>query len=280
VPNNDWRSAMPARSGRERVRPALTSEPGGRRSALYIVASPRPQVGKTFAARLIADFLRVEHRAMRAFDLNPHGEALRDYLPVATTAADIGDTRGQVALFDRLIADDGVAKVVDVGHAAFERFFAIAEEIELFAEARRRAIVPLVLFAADPHPIAATAYAELQRRLRDVVLIAVLNEGILKGRKVREQFPFTRAAAVPLQLPALAPLLKRQMDDAACSFADLNDRLPAAIPVALGYELQAWTRRAFVELREIDLRLLLEELRPSLQQRADDTAAVPRAERR
>src|SRR5262249_21357946 len=152
-----------------------------------------------------------------------------------TTAIDIGDTRGQVALFDNLVEDDGIAKVVDVGHAAFERFFAIAGEIGLFEEAARRAIAPLVLFAADPHPIAVAAYADLQWDLRDAVLVPVLNEGILKGRKVRQQFPFTRAAALPLQLATLTALLKTQMDNASCSFAELNDRLPAAIPVALGY---------------------------------------------
>jgi hypothetical protein len=37
-----------------------------------------------------------------------------------------------------------------------------------------------------------------------------------------------------------------------------------AIPVGLGLELQAWTRRAFLEFREFELRLLLEQLRASL----------------
>jgi hypothetical protein len=234
-----------------------------RRGALFIVASPRPQVGKTFIARLLIDFLRLERRIPLGFDLNPGGEALRDYLPASTVVADIGSIMGEVSLFDRLIVDDGFSKVVDVGHAAFDRFFAIAQEIGFFEEARH-SLDAMILFPADPHPLAVTAYAELRRRIPHAILTPVLNEGILKGRRVREQFPFAREAAVPLQIAALAPLLRTQMENASCSFAELHQRLPGAIPVALALELQAWTRRTFVEFRELDLRLLLEQLRPSL----------------
>lgn len=34
--------------------------------------------------------------------------------------------------------------------------------------------------------------------------------------------------------------------------------------MALAFELQAWTRRTFLEFREMNLRLLLERLRPAL----------------
>ena len=275
VPKDDNPSVATASSLRERSGSAGIPAAGRRQGVLYIVVSPRPQVGKTFIARLLADFLRVERRAPRAFDLNPGGDALRDYLPAWTIAADIGDTRGQMALFDRLIEDDDSAKVVDVGHAAFERFFAIAGEIGFFDEARRHDVEPIVLFAADPHRSAVAAYADLQRRFPDLVLVPVFNEMILKGRNVREQYPFTREATVPLLITMLAPLLKSQMEIASYSFADVHDRMPTEIPVALGYELQTWTRRIFVAFREIDLRLLLEQLRPSLAQSRTTAATSP-----
>jgi hypothetical protein len=37
-----------------------------------------------------------------------------------------------------------------------------------------------------------------------------------------------------------------------------------AIPIGLAFELRSWTRRAFLELRELELRLLLEKLRAAL----------------
>ena len=228
------------------------------------MASPRPQVGKTFLARLLTDFLRLDGGEPIAFDLNPSGDALRDFVPCLESATDLGDIKDQMALFDCVIVDDGIAKVIDLGHAAFERFFVIIEQIGFIDEASLRSIEPIILFAADPHAVAVQAYADLQRRFPGAVLVPVFNEAILKGRKLRDQFPFGRAAAVPLQIPALAPMLKAQVEKFAYSFAELHDQLPTAIPIGLAFELRSWTRRTFLEFRELELRLLLEKLRASL----------------
>ena len=179
-------------------------------TALFIVASPRPATGKTFLARLVTDFLRTDGGAVEAFELSPGEVALADHLPAYTTRADLDGTQAQMALFDRLILADGVAKVVDLGHGSFQRFFALVEEIGFIAEAERRALEIIVLFAADPHHSSVTAYADLQRRFPSTVVAPVFNEGILKGRKLRKQYPFTRTATVPLQIPLLPPALKAQ----------------------------------------------------------------------
>jgi len=266
VPRSDSQRAtahigreLPGQAGSGRAAPEAQGQ-----TPIFIVASPRPQVGKTFVARLLTDFLRLDGAGVVAFDLNPNGDALRDYLPDLATAADLSDIRDQMVLFDRLIVDDGIAKVIDLGHGSFERFFAIMEEIRFVREALRLAIRPLILYTADPHPVAVKAYAELQRRFRNVILVPVFNEAILKGQKMRDQFPFARAAAVPLQIPALAPMLKAQIDKSRYSFADIHSQLPMSIPIGLAFELRSWTRRTFLEFRELELRLLLEKLRASL----------------
>jgi hypothetical protein len=222
-------------------------------------------VGKTFLARLVVDFLRLDGAAVAAFDLDPDEGSLGDALPGLTTKADIRSTPGQVALFDRLIAVDRVAKVVDVAHAQFDRFFTCMGEIGFVEETRRRGIELVILFAADPHPASARAYADLQRRFPHAVLVPVFNEAALKGRKLREKFPSTSAAALPLQIPLLPALLKTQAERAGCSFADFPRRLPASIAPIHAVELRSWARRAFLELRELELRLLLERLRNSLR---------------
>src|SRR5207244_9534800 len=114
-------------------------------------------------------------------------------------------------------------------------------------EARRRSIEPMILFAADPHPVAVKAYADLQRRLRNACIVPVFNETILRGQRLRDQYPFSRAAAVPLLISALAPMLKAQIDKPPFSFVDVHDKLPMAIPIGLAFELRAWTRRTFLE---------------------------------
>jgi hypothetical protein len=59
-------------------------------------------------------------------------------------------------------------------------------------------------------------------------------------------------------------MLKAQIEKSRCSFTDVHDKLPIGIPNGLASELRAWTRRTFLELRELELRLLLERLRAAL----------------
>jgi hypothetical protein len=247
-----------------------TSATEARCTALFIVASPRRQTGKTFLARLVADFLRMDGGPVEAFDLVPDlvasEDALADFLPAITSTASLESTPSQMALFDRLILADGVPRVVDVGHAVFTRFFALMEEIDFGNEARRRTLETIILFAADAHPTSAKAYAILQRRLSATLLVPVFNDAIVKARRVRDQYPFSRVATVPLQIPLLPPGLKAYADRSGLSFSDIHVQRPIALPSGPALELQSWTRRAFLEFREFELRLLMEKLRESLGQ--------------
>jgi hypothetical protein len=234
-------------------------------TAVFIVASPRPATGKTFLARLVVDFLRTNGGPVEAFELAPGDAALSDQLPDLTTSADLESTRARMRLFDRLILADGVAKVVDLGHLAFTRFFAVMEQIGFAEEAKRRSLDVIVLYAANPHPVAVQAYGILQRRLPAMILVPVFNDGILKGRKLREQYPFTRTTAVPLQIPLLPPALKSHAEREERAFIDIHSQPPGPVPLGPDFELRSWTKRAFLELREFELRLLMERLRNSLK---------------
>ena len=48
---------------------------------LYIVASPRPRVGKTLIARLLLEFFRSNGRPLVGYDLNPREPALAGHFP-------------------------------------------------------------------------------------------------------------------------------------------------------------------------------------------------------
>jgi hypothetical protein len=232
---------------------------------VFIVASPRPATGKTFLAHLVADFLRMNGSRVEAFELSPGDVALADQLPDLTVSCDLDSTQARMRLFDRLIQSDGVAKVVDVGHLTFPRFFAVMDQIRFAEEAQRRALDVIVLYAADAHPTTVKAYGILQRRLPSLVLVPVFNDGILKGRRLRDQYPITRAAAVPLQIPLLAPALKAHAAQSGHSFVDFHSMLTVPVPVGPVFELRSWTKRAFLEFRELELRLLMEKLRASLK---------------
>jgi len=231
----------------------------------YIVASPRALCGKTFLALLLADYLSQDGGRVAAYDLNPGEYALAACRPSVTTKADISTTPAQIALFDRLIVNDGKAKLIDLGYALFERFFAVCEEIGFVDAARRRGFDVIVLFPAEPHPSAVAAYEELQRRFPNVVVVAVLNEAILKGSRVRDEYPVAREGAAALQVPLMPAALKSYAERLSESLAHVRAQLPANMPMGHALELRAWTRRAFLEFRELELRLTLEKLRTSLR---------------
>ena len=116
---------------------------------VYIVCSPRPLIGKTLVARQLSEFLLLKNGDVAAFDINLKEPSLLDYLPRITETADVNNTFGKMALMDRVIANDGVAKVIDLGFHAFDEFFEMSEEIGFMKEAARRGVSPIILFVAD-----------------------------------------------------------------------------------------------------------------------------------
>jgi Mrp family chromosome partitioning ATPase len=99
------------------------------RTPIYIICSPRPQVGKTLVARLLGEFLLLQRGDVVAFDVNLKEPSLLDFLPHHTETAEVDDTFGKMALMDRLIVSDGVAKIIDLGYHAFDEFFKMVDEI-------------------------------------------------------------------------------------------------------------------------------------------------------
>ena len=70
-----------------------------------------------------------------------------------------------MALMDRLIVNDGVAKVIDLGFHAFDEFFKMTEEIGFMKEAARRGVSPVILFVADTDRVSARGYPMLQQQI-------------------------------------------------------------------------------------------------------------------
>src|ERR1700750_2665544 len=96
---------------------------------VYISCAPRPQVGKTLLARLLSEFLLLKNGNVASFDINLKEPSLVEYLPRITETAEVIDPYGKMQLMDRLIVNDGVAKVIDLGFHAFDEFFTMVEEI-------------------------------------------------------------------------------------------------------------------------------------------------------
>jgi len=218
-----------------------------RRTPVYIVCSPRPLVGKTLIARLLCEFLLLQRGGVIGFDVNLKEPTLLDFLPRTTETAEIDDTFGKMALMDRLILNDGTAKVIDLGFHAFDEFFTMIGQIGFFKEAMRRGIAPVVLFVADSDRVSARSYAMLQAAVPAHALITVDNEHVLRG-----EMPAQYGGRM-LRLAALPAFLTTYIDRTSFSFTEfLRGQKDSSS------ELHQWIRDAYFNFREIELRLLLQ----------------------
>jgi len=224
---------------------------------LYIIASPRPRIGKTLIARLLMEFFHDSGRPLVGYDLNPREPALAERFPVLVWPVDIADTRGQMELFDRLIADHASTKVIDLGYGPFDQFFAVMQEIGFVQEARRRSIEPIILFVTDPAAATVHSYAQLQRRLA-ATFVPVHNESI-SLMFAGEDFPGTRPEYGMIRIPRLSPLVRGVIDRPNFSFNAYMAKRPAG-PT----EVHQWIGEVYAEFRDFELRLLMSRLNASL----------------
>ncbi len=192
---------------------------------VYIICSPRPLVGKTLTARLLSEFLLLKNGTVTSFDINLKEPSLLDYLPKITETADVDNTYGKMQLMDRLIIDDGVPKVIDLGFHAFDEFFKMCEEIGFLKEAARRRIAPVILFMADTDRVSARGHEMLREQIPPGNLVTVDNEWVLRGElpAVMSHGRLAadgRAAFVPEDLYRPADLLVHRLSAQRKGFID------------------------------------------------------------
>jgi hypothetical protein len=219
-----------------------------RTTPVYIICSPRPLVGKTLIARLLSEFLLLKNGAVASFDINLKEPSLLEYLPGITETAEVDDTFGKMSLMDRLIVNDGIAKVIDLGFHAFDEFFKMSEEIGFMKEAARRGVAPIILFVADTDRVSSRGHAMLQQQIPATALVTVDNEYVVRG-----ELPAAMADGRILRIAALPVFLKTYIDRLAFSFtAYLRNEKDTST------ELHQWIRKNYFSFRELELSLILQ----------------------
>jgi len=226
---------------------------------VYIVASRHPRVGKTLLARLLIEFLRLRGRPLVGYDLEPREPALAAFFPKLVWPIDIADTRGQMTLFDRIIADHWRTTVIDLGHGLFDQFFKVMAEINFEDEARQNLIQPIVLFITDSAPFTAQTYAELRRRLPRTVFVPVHNEAA-SFMLIGQDFPPSSPKYAPIRIPRLSGIVRGVVDRQGFSFATYLSKQPGG-PT----EVHSWIEQIFAGFRQLELELLIGQLETSLR---------------
>jgi hypothetical protein len=217
---------------------------------LYLIASQHPRVGKTLLARLLIEYLKLTGRSVVGYDLDPREPTFAAYFPNLAWTVDIAETRGQVALFDRLIADNWRTTVIDLGYGLSDRFFGVMAEIGFEQEARRRLIEPIVLFITDSAPVTARGYGELRVRLRQTTFVPVHNEAT-SFMFIPQDFPPTRPECGLIRIPRLSPIVRGVIDRPGFSFGAYMANQPGG-PT----EVHTWIANIFTQFRELEMALL------------------------
>jgi hypothetical protein len=172
---------------------------------------------------------------------------------------DITDTRGQMALFDRIITDHWRTTVIDLGNGPFDQFFKVMAEIGFEQEARQNQMQPVVLFITDSAPFTAQTYAELRGHLEQTIFVPVHNEAAA-FMLIAQDFPASSPKYQTIRIPRLSPIVRGVIDRPGFSFTAYMAKQPGG-PT----EVHSWIAEIFGEFRELELQLLAGQLEASLR---------------
>jgi hypothetical protein len=151
-------------------------------------------------------------------------------------------------LMDRLIVNDTVAKVIDLGFHAFDEFFTMSEEIGFMKEAARRGVSPVILFVGDTDRASARGYAMLAQQIPATALITIDNEFVVRG-----ELPPAMSHGRIIRIPALPVFLKTYIDRLTFSFTTYLRKEKDS-----STELHQWIRKNYFSFRELELSLILQ----------------------
>jgi hypothetical protein len=238
---------------------------------LYIITSPRPRMGKTLLARLLMEFFLYTGRPLVGFDLNPREPMLAGRFPKLVWPVDITDIRGEMELFDRLIADTTSTKIIDLGYGPFEHFFRVMGEIGFAQEARRRGTEAIVFFLTDQAIATVRVYAELQQGVT-ATFVPVHNESVSLLFS-KEDFPPTRPECGMIRIPRLSQIVRGVVDRPSFSFNAYLANQPSG-PT----EVHTWTSDIYAQIRDFELRLLMGKLTSRLGGMLPPIPAAPAPE--
>ena len=229
-----------------------------RSGKVFILCSPDARVGVSTTARLLTDYHLRKGEPIEGFDSDPHVSRYADFFPDRVKTIDAADIRGQIALFDRLLAVDDTPKLVDVWHRSYQRFFDTVREIGFFEEAEERGIKPILLYHANATETALAGARDLSRSWPDLRLIVVHNEGAApigpRAVEILSHYP----AKGEFAIPALHEPVSKILDDPSLSLSDFLRAPPPGMSIVVRAALKAWIAPVFMQFKSFELRMELE----------------------
>ena len=208
---------LPPEQERSAPRPSLAA----------IVASLHGRTGKTLLARVLADYFVLAGSRPLLFDTDATEQTLHGWFPYDTVVTDIGEVRDQMTLFDTLAARSPEARVVDVSHHAFRKFFRLVQDCHFVAEARARQVEPVIFYIADRNPDAYEEGRLLRERFADCALVLVENAFVGRVKDITRRSAGYRAFETHdpcMTLPLLDRAIIDLIEETHVSLSDIMSR--------------------------------------------------------
>jgi hypothetical protein len=228
-----------------------------------IVASLHARAGKTLLSRVLAEYFILSGRRPLLFDTDTSECRLCACFPHETIVVDLGHVPDQMTLFDTLAMASPEARVVDVSHQSFRKFFRVMQDIDFLAEAREPHVDTAIFYIADRNADSYEEAARLRERFRDCAFVAV--ENAFNGppaEPVRRSNAFQDfvTQALHMTLPVLDPAATVALADPQFSLSEFMRQ-----PVAMGEatlapsspaldartSLRSWLMRMFKDIHRI-----------------------------
>jgi hypothetical protein len=230
-----------------------------RRTIVYIACSPHARVGVSTTARLLTDYYLLQKRSVEAFDTDPYEPFYGPLFPQCVRMVDINEVKGQISLFDRLLVENELPKIVDVWHRSYKKFFSTVTEIGFFEEAHKIGLEPIILFHADPTDKALTEAAALSQIWPDLTITLVHNEGAVPlgphAHEILSRYP-TRGKFIIAPLDgSVAPILQ----DTNFSLSQFLLEPPSDMSIVVRAALKGWITRVFTQFQSCELRATLDD---------------------
>jgi hypothetical protein len=234
---------------------------------VLIVTSPRPRVGKTLLARVLAAHLSLTGDEPKLFDTDAADRRLTAFFPGKTTVVDLERVPDQMKLFDTLAAEPAGSQIIDLTHRSFGKFFRLMHEIGYVAEGKARGIETVVFYIPDSEPESYELGLDVRTRFPESGFVLVKNAAL--GEPSRDALNnssfMTLAGHSPVvQLRLLDPFLVSAIEDVRLSLSEFARRsmlrqAPPPLPsdqMSLAYlslearnGISAWLHAAFAEIR-------------------------------
>jgi hypothetical protein len=229
-----------------------------RRANVFIACSPSARVGTSTTARLLTDYFLFTNGEPLGYDTDPHEPRYAPYFPNEAQILDAGDIKGQIALFDGLLASDNRPKIVDVWHRAFPRFFEVVQEIGFFEEAFSHGIEPILLYHADASRTSLESALAMRELWPNLTMMLVRNEGAnpLEPHEL-EIFNSHPAQGKFVITPLPAPVA-RILSDPTLSLSAFLRSPPPEMSIVVRAALKAWISPIFAQFQSFELRRRLE----------------------